>query len=140
MSGQGITTEFLEAFADAWNRHDADAILAAMTDDCVMQLSSGPDVCGSRFVGQDGVRSGIERVFARMPDVRFNEGRHFVAGGRGVGGGGVAATTSSGKIEVQGCDVFTFRDGKIAVKDSADGLSRMPIIRLSSADFTTLEN
>ena len=118
MSDQGITTEFLEAFADAWNRHDADAILAAMTDDCVMQLSSGPDVCGSRFVGQDGVRSGIERVFARMPDVRFNDGRHFVAGDRGLSEWVLTATTPSGKIEVQGCDVFTFRDGKIALKDS----------------------
>ena len=118
MTGQGITTEFLEAFADAWNRHDADAILAAMTDDCVMQLSSGADVCGSRFVGQDGVRSGIERVFARMPDVRFNDGRHFVAGDRGLSEWVLTATTSSGKIEVQGCDVFTFRDGKIALKDS----------------------
>ena len=118
MSGQGITTEFLEAFADAWNRHDTDAILAAMTDDCVMQLSSGPDVCGSRFVGQDGVRSGIERVFARMPDVRFNDGRHFVSGDRGLSEWVLTATTPSGKIEVQGCDVFTFRDGKIAVRDS----------------------
>ena len=118
MSDQGITTEFLEAFADAWNRHDADAILAAMTDDCVMQLSSGPDVCGSRFVRQDGVRSGIERVFARMPDVRFNDGRHFVAGDRGLSEWVLTATTPSGKIEVQGCDVCTFRDGKIAVKDS----------------------
>ena len=118
MSGQRITTEFLEAFADAWNQHDADAILAAMTDDRVMQLSSGPDVCGSRFVGQDGVRSGIERVFARMPDVRFNDGRHFVAGDRGLNEWVLTATTSTGKIEVQGCDVFTFRDGKMALKDS----------------------
>ena len=118
MGDQGITTEFLEAFADAWNRHDADAILAAMTDDCVMQLSSGPDVCGSRFVGQDGVRFGIDRVFARMPDVRFNDGCHFVAGDRGLSEWVLTATTPSGKIEVQGCDVFTFRDGKIALKDS----------------------
>jgi ketosteroid isomerase-like protein len=118
MSNQGVTTEFLEAFADPWNRHDADAILAAMTGDCVMHLSSGPDVCGTRFVGQDGVRSGIQRVFARMPDVKFNNGRHFVAGDRGFSEWVLTATTSTGKIEVQGCDVFTFRDGKIALKDS----------------------
>jgi hypothetical protein len=30
----------------------------------------------------------------------------------------LTATTPSGKIDVQGCDVFTFRDGKIALKDS----------------------
>ena len=28
-----VTVEFLEAFADAWNRHDTDAILSMMTSD-----------------------------------------------------------------------------------------------------------
>jgi hypothetical protein len=27
-----VTTEMLQAFADAWNRHDADAIMSFMTD------------------------------------------------------------------------------------------------------------
>ena len=29
-----ITTEVLQAFADAWNRHDVDALMAFMTNDC----------------------------------------------------------------------------------------------------------
>ena len=66
----GVSYAFLEAFADAWNRHDVDAILSAMTSDCVFQPSAGPDVDGRCFV------------------------------------------------EVRGCDVFTFREGKIAVKNS----------------------
>ena len=43
-----VTTEFLEAFADAWNRHDADALMSFMSDDCVFEASAGPDICGSR--------------------------------------------------------------------------------------------
>jgi len=51
-SDASVTIEFLDAYADAWNRHDSTAIVAAMTSDCVMQLGAGPDVGGSRFVGQ----------------------------------------------------------------------------------------
>jgi hypothetical protein len=35
----GVTFEFLDAFANAWNRHDVDAILTAMTLDCVFEAS-----------------------------------------------------------------------------------------------------
>ena len=34
-----VTTELLQAFADAWNRHDADALMSLMTDDCVFEAS-----------------------------------------------------------------------------------------------------
>lgn len=43
-----VTVETLQAFADAWNRHDADALMSFMTDDCVFESSAGPDVCGTR--------------------------------------------------------------------------------------------
>jgi ketosteroid isomerase-like protein len=46
-----VTTEFLQAFADAWNRHNADALMSFMSDDCVFEASAGPDICGSRYVG-----------------------------------------------------------------------------------------
>jgi ketosteroid isomerase-like protein len=36
-----ITPAFLDAFGDAWNRHDTDAILADMTEDCVFHNSGG---------------------------------------------------------------------------------------------------
>ena len=39
-----ITPAFLDAFADAWNRHDVDAIMSAMTDDCVFEASAGVGV------------------------------------------------------------------------------------------------
>jgi ketosteroid isomerase-like protein len=46
-----VTVETLQAFADAWNRHDADALMSFMTEDCVFESSAGPDVCGSRSLG-----------------------------------------------------------------------------------------
>jgi ketosteroid isomerase-like protein len=42
-----------------------------------------------------------------------------VAGDRGVSEWLFTGTTSDGKkVEVNGCDVFTFKDGKIALKNS----------------------
>jgi hypothetical protein len=113
-----ITEAFLDAFADSWNRHDIDAIMAAMTDDCVFQPAVGAEVHGARFVGQEDVRRGIERFFDAYPDSRWKNPTHFIVGDRGVTEWIFSATGPSGMIETNGCDVFTFRDGKIAVKDS----------------------
>jgi steroid delta-isomerase-like uncharacterized protein len=113
------TFAFLDAFANSWNRHDTAAILAAMTDDCVFETSFGPTVAGTRYVGQAETRRGIEDVFKQFPDALWNGPRHFIAGDRGVTEWVFTGTRSDGtRVEVQGCDVFTFRDGKIAVKNS----------------------
>ncbi|WP_046867628.1 nuclear transport factor 2 family protein [Microvirga massiliensis] len=114
-----VTTEFLDAFAEAWNRHDVDAILSMMTPECVFEASRGPEVKGTRYVGQEEVRRGVEEVFASFPDARWDGPQHFLAGDRGVSEWVFTATGPDGaRVEVQGCDVFTFRDGKIAVKNS----------------------
>lgn len=43
-----VTTEDLQAFAEAWNRHDLDAIMSFMTEDCVFEASGRlrHPVCG----------------------------------------------------------------------------------------------
>ena len=114
-----VTLALLDAFADAWNRHDTDAILSMMTEDCIFEASRGPDVKGTVYTGQDEVRRGVDEVFATFPDAQWNGPRHFVAGDRGVSEWVFTATGPDGsRVEVQGCDVFTFRHGKIAVKNS----------------------
>jgi ketosteroid isomerase-like protein len=113
-----VTPAFLDEFGDAWNRHDTDAILAMMTEDCVFQNSAGRGPHGRRSKGQAEVRKGIEKVFSSLPNVRWNNSTHFIAGDRGVTEWVMTADTPDGRLEVQGCDVFTFRDGKIAVKNS----------------------
>lgn len=110
---------YLDAFATAWNQHDTDVILSMMTDDAVFEASRGPNVRGTVYTGQEEVRRGVEEVFRTFPDARWNEPKHFVIGDRGVSEWVFTATSPDGApVEVQGCDVFTFRDGKIAVKNS----------------------
>ena len=114
-----ITTAFLQAFADAFNRHDADAIVAFMTDDCVFEASAGPDVCGKRAEGRDAVRAAFAEVWATFTDAHWGDARHFVCGDRGVSEWTFTGTRGDGtRVEVHGCDLFRFRDGRIAVKDS----------------------
>ena len=114
-----VTIKDLEAFGDGWNRHDVDFLMTFMSDNCVFETTSGPERCGKRFTGRDQVREAFAGVFKRFPDAHFGEARHFVAGDRGVSEWIFTGTTADGKkLDVDGCDVFTFDNGKIAVKSS----------------------
>jgi len=118
-ANSGMTAAALQAFADAWNRHDADALMSFMTDDCVFESSAGPDVCGRRYVGREAVRAGYAEVWATFPDAHWGDARHFVQGDRGVSEWTFTGTRADGtRVEVNGCDLFTFRGGRIAVKNS----------------------
>ena len=116
----GVTPELLQAFADAWNRHDVDALMTFMADDCAFESSAGPEACGSRHVGRDAVRAAFAEVWAEFPDAQWRGARHLVHGDRGVSEWTFTGTRADGggHVEVHGCDVFTFRGGKIALKDS----------------------
>ena len=114
-----ITPEILEAFADAWNRHDANALMSFMTEDCVFEASGGPDVYGTRYVGSDVVRAGYAEVWSTFPNAHWGNARHFVQGDRGVSEWTFTGTRTDGsRVEVNGCDFFTFRAGKVIRKDS----------------------
>ena len=114
-----VTPEVLQAFADAWNRHDVDALMSFMTDECVFEASGGPEAWGTRYVGRDAVRAGYAEVWSTFPDAQWGNARHFVSGDRGVSEWTFTGTRTDGsRVEVNGCDLFTFQDGKIAVKNS----------------------
>ena len=114
-----MTVDGLQAFADAWNRHDIDALMSFMTDDCVFQANAGPDAVGTLFRGMHEVREGFMRAWQIYPDARWNDAQHFVSGDRGASEWVFSGTSRDGlAIEVAGCDLFLFRDGKIAVKNS----------------------
>jgi steroid delta-isomerase-like uncharacterized protein len=109
----------LDRFADAWNRHDLDALMSMMTDDCVFEASAGPQVDGRRSEGPLAVRAAYAAVFETFPDANWANPRHFIAGNRGVSEWTFTGTQNDGtRVEVTGCDLFTFRDGKIAIKNS----------------------
>jgi uncharacterized protein (TIGR02246 family) len=111
--------QLLTAFADAWNRHDVDALMSMMAPDGVFEASSGSHVDGERHEGYQAVRAAYAAVFAQYPDAHWGGARHFVRGDRGVSEWTFTGTLKDGKrVEVNGCDLFTFRSGKIAVKNS----------------------
>lgn len=111
--------KLLEQFAEAWNRHDLDALMSMMTDDGVFEASAGNAVDGERYEGQEAVRAAFAAVFQQFPDARWNDPQHFVQGDRGVSEWTFTGTRpDGGRVEVRGCDLLTFRDGKIALKNS----------------------
>jgi len=115
----GVTTEVLQAFADAWNRHDVDALMSFMSDDCVFEASAGPDICGARYAGREAVRAAFAEVWTTFPDAHWGNASHFVHGDRGVSEWTFTGTRADGTcVEVRGCDLLTFRGDKIALKNS----------------------
>ena len=116
---QRDNTAVMAAFGDAFTRQDMNAIMALMTNDCVFNSFAGPDILGTHFEGQEEVRRGIKRIWDVCPDGNFGETNSFVSGDRGVSEWLFTGTTRDGeRIEVNGVDIFTFRDGKVAIKDA----------------------
>ena len=116
---RSVSVDFLSSFCDAFNQHDLDALMDHMTEDCVFDASAGPNREGRRYVGREAVRGGFAEVFDTFHDGQCEEGRHWVSGDRGVSEWVFRGTRRDGtRVEVNGCDLFAFRDGKIAVKDS----------------------
>lgn len=112
-------TRLLDAFAEAWNRHDVDALMSMMTADCIFEASAGNAVDGERHEGQQAVRAAFAAVFEQYPDAHWGNARHFVAADRGVSEWTFTGTLKDGmRVEVTGCDLFTFRNGRIAIKNS----------------------
>lgn len=119
MPDESPDAAMLKRFLDAFNRHDVDGVMEFFAEACVFETPRGPDPWGRRLTGKEQAREGVEARFAGIPDVHYGDDRHWVSGDRGVSEWTITGTDTSGeRIEVQGCDLFEFRDGKIARKDS----------------------
>ena len=111
--------ETMERMGDGFARRDVDAILDCFADDGIFDLTQGPDPWGERVQGKAAIRVTLENMFKTLPDIRFDNASRWVAGDRGVSEWTCVATTPKGRtLEVVGCDLFTFRDGKVTKKDS----------------------
>ncbi|MFY1910718.1 nuclear transport factor 2 family protein [Achromobacter xylosoxidans] len=114
-----VTVDMLAEFAAAWNRHDIDALMSFMSEDCVFETVGGPERWGARHSGREAVRVAFEAAWKNFPDAQWNNGRHWVAGERGVSESTFTGTAADGsRIEADMVDVFTFQDGKIRVKNA----------------------
>lgn len=113
------TLRMIQAITTALDEHDLDGILAHFAADAVFEGPRGPEPYGQRWVGIEAIREGFAARFAGIPDVRYTQDAHFVDGERGASEWTLSGTTTDGqRIEVRGCDLWTFRDGKVVRKDS----------------------
>jgi steroid delta-isomerase-like uncharacterized protein len=116
----------IDAYDDAWNAHDLDAIVAMHAPDMVFENHTA----GERAEGE-AVREHIGRIFAAWPDIRFTTRRLYVRDALVVQEWTAAAThttelrrgdlvapPSGRRVEWEGLDVIPFDDeGRIARKD-----------------------
>lgn len=114
-----LTPDDLAATFDAFNRHDVDAVMTHFADDCVFYTVAGPEVFGAKIEGAEAIAEAFSGVWAAMPDAHWDHRDHFVHGDRAVSEWTFSGTGADGKrIEAEGADLFTLRDGQIVVKQA----------------------
>jgi ketosteroid isomerase-like protein len=101
----------LDAFNEAFNKHDVDAMMLLMTADCLFE-STYPPPDGSAYRGQAAVRSYWELFFVQSPRAYLHFEDILVMGECAVQRW--RYTWDDG--HVRGVDVITFREGLIAEK------------------------
>jgi ketosteroid isomerase-like protein len=111
MKVEHSTEETVNAFNEAFGRHDVDAVMALMTDDCIFE-NTLPPPDGERHTGQADVRRFWEKFFADTPKARFEAEEMVVAGDRAV----VRWRFGWGDGHVRGIDLLKVKDGKVAEK------------------------
>ncbi len=113
------TLSLMQRHADAWNAHDADALLNMMTDDCIYDASAGPGPQGAHFQGHTALRPAFEAIWTTFPDARWDEAAHVLDGEIGFTTWVFRGTKADGsKVEVKGLDLLRFRGGNICHKDT----------------------
>src|SRR4051812_46170664 len=112
------TIAVVERFGDALNRHDVDAVMALMTDDCAFE-NTYPPPDGERFEGQTAVRGFWEGMLRASPDAYFETEELIAVDDRCVTRWRYTFIGADGtRGHVRGADLFRVRDGKVAEKYS----------------------
>lgn len=110
---------FVRQFSQVWNEHDLDGITEMFTDDVMFEASFGEQPWGTRAVGKAAARELIANMIERVPDIRWDELRHFVGPEHATVESVTTGSPRDGaRFEVHLVDVLTLRDGKIAAKRS----------------------
>jgi ketosteroid isomerase-like protein len=116
MNSQEQTTRgTIGKFNAAFNRHDADALSALLSEDTVFEdTSPAPD--GRRVEGKAAVVEFWRGWFARNGDSRFEAEETIVSGNRATVLWVYHKVRNGQPWHLRGVDVFTVRDGKVTAK------------------------
>lgn len=102
-------------YADAWNAHDLDAIMALHADDTDYQMDGG----GTVYRGKDAVRAKFASQLAAVRDLHFTlkslhfGNDHLVFEARITG-----ETLDGVALSLNGIDLITVRDDQVVSKHS----------------------
>ncbi len=110
MFGRSPALAAVQRFNAAFGAKDVDAIMAAMTQDCVFEDTAPPD--GRRHVGAAAVRAAWQALFSGSPNALFTVEELLPMQDRVV----QRWRYDWGDGHVRGVDVFTVRDGLVAEK------------------------
>jgi ketosteroid isomerase-like protein len=114
-SQEQSTRTAINNFNQAFNRHDADAMAAFLTEDTVFEdTSPAPD--GRRIEGKAAVADFWRGWFARNSDAHFDTEEVIVSGNRAVVLWVYRKLRNGQPWHIRGVDIFTVRDGKVAAK------------------------
>lgn len=114
-----ITVADLSALFDAFNQHDIDSIMTVFNDDAIFYTVAGDEAFGTKVVGKSAIAKAFCAVWEAMPDANWAHHSHIVAGEKAISEWTFTGTDNTGKrIQAQGVDLFTLKDGKIAIKNA----------------------
>jgi len=106
----------IQQFNAAFNRHDVDAIMALMTENCVFE-NTYPPPDGERFEGQMKVRAFWEQFFRAAPQAAFDFDEIVACGERAFVCWRYNWVNSDGQPgHIRGVDIMRVQDGKVAEK------------------------
>ena len=121
MMKREVTIRLLDEIQDGFNRQDVDAILSHFVDDCEWLMARGPHAPeGRRCVGKAEIGEVLRTRFQQIPDMRWEEMRHWICGqSKAISEWVVRGTPKGGApFEYLGCDLWEFRDGYVVKKDT----------------------
>jgi len=110
----------LKKFGKAFNSGDVNSILECVTDDFEWILNSGSEVPHGRLIkGREAVARALAERMREFKSMRFFDTELIYADEHVIGAFRLQATRADGSsIDARGCDIYAFRDGRIARKDS----------------------
>lgn len=114
-----LTVNDLENLFAAFNRHDIDGAIHFFAGDYVFNAIGGLEVYGTQFVGTEAIAQAFTDVWKSILNAVWDHYSRIVQGDRDISEWVFTGTAVDGaRVEAEGCDLFTFRDGKIVRKQA----------------------
>jgi uncharacterized protein (TIGR02246 family) len=113
------TRALLDDIGAAFARHDIDAMAGYFAEDGEFVNAIGPDPHGTRYIGRDDIKGYFTTLFTTTKEVQWEKLDIQISGDKAYAEWHRKATLNTGeKQDWLGVDVYTFKGGEIAKKDT----------------------